>query len=93
MSTDYERGDLEKASKIDIAVTEQQRPSSGDSNSTPNANAQVEWHPGVKARFPWLGFAALLTILLCIAFTVIILVTSNGKVQEVWPGRKTLPLT
>lgn len=47
---------------------------------------QGHWRPGVKERFPWLGFAALLTVLLCIGFTAIILVTSNGKAKEEWPG-------
>jgi len=47
---------------------------------------QGHWRPGVVERFPWLGFSALLTVLLCIGFTAIILVTSNGKAKEEWPG-------
>lgn len=46
----------------------------------------IHWHPGVAARFPWLGFLALFTMLTCIAFSVVILLTSDGMVREEWPG-------
>jgi hypothetical protein len=44
------------------------------------------WQPGIKARFPWVGCGALIMMLACIAFQVVILTTSNGKVKEKWPG-------
>jgi hypothetical protein len=43
------------------------------------------WNPGVMARFPWVGCGALILMLACIAFQVVILTSSNGKVKEKWP--------
>jgi hypothetical protein len=43
------------------------------------------WSPGVRARFPWMGFGALLTVLLCAGGSIAVLVTSNGKSQNDWP--------
>jgi hypothetical protein len=54
--------------------------------SSSTADSIEHWKTGVKARFPWLGFSAILTVLLCVAFTIVILITSNGKAQEEWPG-------
>jgi hypothetical protein len=54
-------------------------------NKNDSANS-IHWHPGVAARFPWLGFAAILTMLTCIAFSIVILLTSDTKVREQWPG-------
>lgn len=50
----------------------------------------TQWRTGVRARFPWLGFSALLTILLCLASSVIVLLISNGKSQDHW-GKKIAP--
>jgi hypothetical protein len=46
----------------------------------------IDWRPGVKARFPKLGFAAILMMLCCIVFSIVILKTSDNKVAEQWPG-------
>jgi len=75
---DREKG---KATGTQIDVQEHTH---GDDDSC--AGCQTHWRPGVKERFPWLGFAALFTVLVCIGFTAVILVTSNGKAKEEWPG-------
>lgn len=51
------------------------------------------WQTGFRARFPWVGFGALILMLGCIGTTVAILVTSDNKAKEQWPGRfETLTL-
>jgi hypothetical protein len=45
------------------------------------------WQTGFRARFPWVGFGALLLMLGCIGSTIAILVTSDKKAKEQWPGR------
>jgi hypothetical protein len=44
------------------------------------------WRPGVRAQFPWVGFGALCLMFGCLGTTVAILVTSDEKAQEEWPG-------
>lgn len=44
------------------------------------------WNPGFWTRFPWIGFAALITILVCAAASVIVLEVSNGQSVNEWPG-------
>lgn len=51
---------------------------------------QEYWQTGFRARFPWVGFGAILLMLGCIGSTIAILVTSNGKAKEQWPGESTL---
>ncbi|KAE9965356.1 hypothetical protein BLS_007692 [Venturia inaequalis] len=55
-----------------------------ESKDDETANS-IHWQPGVKARFPWIGLIAILAMLTCIAFSVVILVTSDKKVSEQWP--------
>ncbi|KAI4850388.1 hypothetical protein E4T44_02777 [Aureobasidium sp. EXF-8845] len=43
-----------------------------------------QWRTGMKARFPWTGFTALCTILLCANSSVIILLLTDGKKQQAW---------
>jgi hypothetical protein len=43
-----------------------------------------QWRTGMKARFPWTGFTALCTILLCANSSVIILVLTDGHKQQPW---------
>jgi hypothetical protein len=43
-----------------------------------------QWRTGMKARFPWTGFTALCTILLCANSSVIILVLTDGHKQAPW---------
>jgi hypothetical protein len=45
------------------------------------------WRPGVRARFPWVGFGALCLMFGCLGTTVAILVTSDNKAQEEWPSK------
>ena len=70
-------------------VTETVRPVSSLSD-VENATMQVqqdEWKPGFWARFPWIGFGALLTVILCVVGSVVILETSNGKSETHWPQK------
>jgi hypothetical protein len=43
-----------------------------------------QWRTGMKARFPWTGFTALCTILLCANSSVILLVLTDGRKQQKW---------
>lgn len=49
------------------------------------------WHPGVLSRFPWLGFAALCGVILCLGASTLVLALSNHKTQtktywtRAWP--------
>lgn len=56
-----------------------------ESKDDETANS-IHWQPGVKARFPWIGLIAILAMLTCIAFSVVILVTSDKKISEQWPS-------
>ncbi|CAN9375827.1 hypothetical protein CC77DRAFT_1021035 [Alternaria alternata] len=48
----------------------------------------IDWRPGFKHQFPWLGFAGLMVILVATAGAVIILATSNEKRVKDWPFTK-----
>lgn len=43
------------------------------------------WNPGFRARFPWIGFGALFTVLMCAAASCIILYSADGRSQTHWP--------
>jgi hypothetical protein len=43
-----------------------------------------QWRTGMKARFPWTGFTALCTILLCANSSVILLLLTDGHKQQKW---------
>lgn len=43
------------------------------------------WRPGFVARFPWVGFVALVTVMICCAASAIVLYMSNGVSQTDWP--------
>jgi hypothetical protein len=43
-----------------------------------------QWKTGLKARFPWTGFIALFTIILCANSSLIVLLVSDGRRQEPW---------
>ncbi|KAF1851232.1 uncharacterized protein K460DRAFT_351185 [Cucurbitaria berberidis CBS 394.84] len=45
----------------------------------------IDWKPGFKHRFPWVGFAGLLTVILATAMAVAILVQSDRKRVKDWP--------
>lgn len=57
-----------------------------DLESKDDTANSIHWQPGVKARFPWIGLIAILTMLTCIAFSIVILVTSDTLVSEQWPS-------
>ena len=50
-------------------------------------SAAEHWKPGLAARFPWIGVLALLTILVCMGMVVLVLITSDNKAQDEWPGQ------
>lgn len=52
-----------------------------------NVPSQEYWQTGFRARFPWVGFGAILLMLGCMGSTIAVLVTSDGKAKEQWPGR------
>src|SRR5256885_11383156 len=51
------------------------------------------WSPGLIARLPWLGFAALLGSILGIVASVAILTASNGRPIANWPIQPTVCLS
>ncbi|KAK6442475.1 hypothetical protein LTR95_001307, partial [Oleoguttula sp. CCFEE 5521] len=72
--------DLEKKT-----VTQTVRPvSSSDDEAASEANAEAAWAPGFWKRFPWLGFGALFTILLCSMGSILTLMLSNGRSETRW---------
>ena len=44
-----------------------------------------QWQPGFWVRFPWIGFIALFTVLLCVVGSIITLVLSDGASSTHWP--------
>jgi hypothetical protein len=48
------------------------------------------WQPGFRARFPWIGFGAICTMLVCIALSLVVLITSDGLAKEEWPGSSVI---
>lgn len=44
-----------------------------------------KWEPGFGKRFPWIGFGALVMVLVCAAASVVVLVTSNHQSVTKWP--------
>jgi hypothetical protein len=45
----------------------------------------IDWRPGFKHQFPWIGFAGLMVILVATAMAVAILVSSHKKRVKDWP--------
>jgi hypothetical protein len=45
----------------------------------------IDWMPGVKHQFPWIGFADLMVILVATAMAVAILVSSHKQRVTEWP--------
>ncbi|CAD0109404.1 unnamed protein product [Aureobasidium uvarum] len=43
-----------------------------------------QWRTGLRARFPWNGFIALLIVILCANSSIIVLLVSDGKRQLHW---------
>jgi hypothetical protein len=50
-----------------------------------DADYGIDWKPGMKNQFPWIGFAGLMTIIVATAMAVAILGLSNGKRVADWP--------
>lgn len=48
---------------------------------------EPRWTPGFFAQFPWLGFGALFTVLLCASASVVTLMVSDGKSERHWPQK------
>jgi hypothetical protein len=46
----------------------------------------VQWQTGFLVRFPWIGFGAMLVMLISIALVGVVLGTSNGKFRNEWPS-------
>jgi hypothetical protein len=67
-----------------IRVNQRELDAYGPNNTAPSPEF---WQTGFRARFPWIGFGALLLMLGCIGSTIAILVTSDKRAKEQWPGR------
>lgn len=58
--------------------------------SSPGSNEDIEsyadpsWAPGFWVRFPWLGFGALVVVLITSGVSVLTLMLSNGKSESQW---------
>jgi len=48
----------------------------------------IDWKPGYKNQFPWIGFAGFLTIVVATAMAVAILSLSDNKLVHDWPMRR-----
>ena len=73
----------EKDKRGYVVIVDEVRPTSAE--KPPSLAAH--WRPGLKERFPWMGAAAIMAMLLCMGLVVLILVSSNGKAQEEWPSK------
>lgn len=48
-------------------------------------NDGIDWKPGMRNQFPWIGFAGLVTLIVATAMAVAILGLSDGKRIDDWP--------
>ncbi|KAF2029533.1 hypothetical protein EK21DRAFT_89769 [Setomelanomma holmii] len=48
----------------------------------------IDWKPGMRNQFPWIGFAGFVTIIIATALAVAILGLSDGKRVDDWPFKK-----
>jgi hypothetical protein len=48
----------------------------------------IDWKPGMRAQFPWIGFAGFVTIIVATAMAVAILGLSDGKRVTDWPFKR-----
>jgi len=48
----------------------------------------IDWKPGVRYQFPWIGFSGLCTIIVATSFAVGVLVASNHERVKEWPYKK-----
>ena len=70
------------------ATTATVRPVSQPGSDEENEDfADQSWEPGFWNRFPWLGFGALLIVLLCSGASVLILLLSNHRSENRWVKR------
>jgi hypothetical protein len=51
-------------------------------------NDGIDWRPGFRSQFPWIGFAGLVTIIVATSMAVAILGSSNHKRVSEWPFKK-----
>nr|OQO16433.1 hypothetical protein B0A51_16617 [Rachicladosporium sp. CCFEE 5018] len=58
--------------------------SSSDDEDSHEANADAAWAPGFWIRFPWVGFGALLLILVCSMGSVLTLMLSRDRSETRW---------
>ncbi|KAI5239331.1 hypothetical protein E4T43_06806 [Aureobasidium subglaciale] len=56
-------------------------------DSEERAFPDPQWQPGKRARFPWTGFTALMTVVFCAICSVIVLLLSDGKSTSRWPEK------
>lgn len=73
---DWHDRELKDLKQVEVRVREQ----------PPQSDVEQYWRPGVKPQFPWFGFGALLTMLICASLTIVILRTSDEKKAEEWPA-------
>ena len=71
----------------DLAVenVRQSSASSSDGGERSQVPNDPKWQPGFGRRFPWIGFGALVMVLVCSAASVVVLVTSNHQSVTKWP--------
>ncbi|KAH7066226.1 hypothetical protein BKA63DRAFT_523986 [Paraphoma chrysanthemicola] len=48
----------------------------------------IDWKPGMRNQFPWIGFSGLVTIIVATAMAVAILGLSDGRRVDDWPFKK-----
>ncbi|KAH7359722.1 hypothetical protein BKA66DRAFT_225649 [Pyrenochaeta sp. MPI-SDFR-AT-0127] len=83
-----------KAVTEEREIAEDERSNSPDSekgqcaplNNEPDYG--IDWKPGFKNQFPWIGFAGLITIIFATAMAVAILGMSDEKRVKDWPFRR-----
>ncbi|KAK4579990.1 hypothetical protein LTR86_000192 [Recurvomyces mirabilis] len=68
-------------------VIESVRPVTAAESDEESSLDQPEWQPGWKARFPILGFGALVIVVLCAVADILVLHFSDQKSQTDWPKK------
>ncbi|KAH9873040.1 hypothetical protein J1614_005436 [Plenodomus biglobosus] len=69
------------------SITSQKKEAGYSSGDIEN-DGGIDWRPGFKHQFPWIGFAGFLVIILATALAVAILASSHEKRVKDWPSTR-----
>jgi len=76
--------DIQKSSREPYVPRRECNEKSDYAEQNPDIDG-IDWRPGFKNQFPWIGFAGLVVIFVATAMAVVILVSSHKKRIKDWP--------